>query len=159
MRLRDIFSEGDDLEADNNKPAAKPKVDAPAAKAAPAAGGAAVIRRIGGSEESAHERLVKKHVPAWVASGAVHFVIALVLFFLFGGKQDVVQASTKVLDTAAEKETEDPQKDLTNEDPGLESNIASAIPELDRIAEKTVDDIVTSDPIGVPDTRMEDTVA
>jgi len=143
---------------DNNKPAAKPKADAPAAKA-PAGGGAAVIRRIDGTEESAHERLVKKHVPAWVVSGAVHLVIALVLFFLFGGKQGEVIASTKVLDTTAEKEQEDPQKDLTNEDPGLESNIASAVPELDRIAEKTVDDIVTSDPIGVPDTRMEDSVA
>jgi hypothetical protein len=143
--------------ADNNKPVKPAKADAPAAKAAPA--GAAVIRRIGGSEESAHERLVKKHVPAWVASGAVHFVIALVLFFVFGGRQAETLGSTKVLDTTAEKETEDPAKDLTNEDPGLESNIASAVPELDRIAEKTVDDIVTQDPIGVPDVRTEDSVA
>src|SRR5205823_940336 len=65
---------------DNGKPA---KADA----AAKAATGAAVIRRLGGSEESTHERLLKKHLPAWVASGAVHLVIALALFFIFGGRQ------------------------------------------------------------------------
>lgn len=148
------------MSADNNKPA-KPaaKADAPPVKSAGGAAGAAVIRRINGSEETAHERLVKKHVPAWVVSGAVHLVVALVLFFLFGGSKGEVIASMKVLDTTAEKEPEDQQKDLTNEDPGLESNIASAVPELERIAEKTVDDIVTQDPIGVPDTRTEDTVA
>ena len=131
---------------------------APAAKAAPAAG-ASVIRRLGGSEETAHERLVKKHVPAWVVSGAVHLVIALALFFMFGGRQAEATSSNKVLDTTAEKDTEDPAKDLTNEDAGLESAIPSAIPEIDRLEDKTVDDIVTSDPIGVPDTRKEDSVA
>ena len=132
--------------ADNGKPAA------------PAAG-ASVIRRLGGSEESAHERLVKKHVPAWVASGAVHLVIALVLFFIFGGRQADATQSSKVLDATAEKEAEDPAKDLTNEDPGLQSDLASAVPELDRIADKTVEDIVTADPIGMPDTKTEDTSA
>ena len=131
---------------------------APAAKAAPAAG-ASVIRRLGGSEETAHERLVKKHVPAWVVSGAVHLVIALALFFMFGGRQAEATSSNKVLDTTAEKDTEDPAKDLTNEDAGLESPIPSAIPEIDRLEEKTVDDIVSTDPIGVPDTRKEDSVA
>ncbi len=131
---------------------------APAAKAAPAAG-ASVIRRLGGSEETAHERLVKKHVPAWVVSGAVHLVIALALFFMFGGRQAEATSSNKVLDTTAEKDTEDPAKDLTNEDAGLESPIPSAIPEIDRLEEKTVDDIVTSDPIGVPDTSKEDSQA
>ncbi|HEY3787892.1 MAG TPA: zf-HC2 domain-containing protein, partial [Urbifossiella sp.] len=40
---------------------------------------------------------------------------------------------------------------LTIEDPGLESNVNGAIPDLNRFAEKTVDDIVTNDPIGVRD--------
>ena len=139
------------IPADNGKPA-------PAGKAAPAAG-ASVIRRLGGSEETAHERLVKKHVPAWVVSGAVHLVIALALFFMFGGRQVEATPSSKVLDTTAEKDTEDPAKDLTTEDPGLDSQIESAIPELDRLADKTVDEIVSNDPIGVPDTRAEDSAA
>ncbi|HEY3787382.1 MAG TPA: prenyltransferase/squalene oxidase repeat-containing protein, partial [Urbifossiella sp.] len=131
----------------------------PAAAASGGAAGATVIRRIGGSEETAQERLVKKHLPAWVASGAVHLVVALALFFMFGGRTVEAQQSTKVLDTTAEKEPEDNSKDLTQEDPGLESNLDAAVPDLERIAEKTVDDIVTSDPIGVPDTRTEDTAA
>ena len=38
----------------------------------PAGGNAAVIRRMAPAEESAQERLIKKHVPAWVVSGAIH---------------------------------------------------------------------------------------
>jgi hypothetical protein len=126
-----------------------------AAKAAPAG---AVIRRLEGSEESAHERLVKKHVPAWVASGAVHFVVALLLFFVFGGREAEAIQSTQVIDTTAEKEVEDPAKDLTNEDPGLESNLEAAV-DLERLADKTVDDIVTQDVVGIPDPLKEDSAA
>lgn len=50
-------------------------------------------------------------------------------------------------------------KNLTNEDPGLESSYKSAILSLDRLADKTVNDIVTSDPISVPNGRTEDTTA
>lgn len=148
------------MSAENAKPtpASAETAKRDAAKPA-AAAGASVIRRLGGSEESAHERLVKKHVPAWVASGAVHLVIALLLFFMFGGRQAEATQTSRVLDTTAEKDTEDPAKDLTNEDPGLESNLESAVPEIDRLADKTVDDAVSTDPIGVPDTRTEDSVA
>lgn len=141
--------------ADKEKSATPDQPAKDAAKAAPAG---AVIRRLGGAEESAHERLVKKHVPAWVASGAVHLIIALVLFLLFGGRVVEAVQSNRVLDTTAEKETEDPAKDLTNEDPGLESNLEAAV-DLEKIADKTVDDIVTNDVIGVPDPRMEDSAA
>jgi hypothetical protein len=141
--------------ADDAKPVKADKPVKDAAKAAPAG---SVIRRLGGTEESAHERLVKKHVPAWVASGAVHLIIALVLFLIFGGRVAEAVQSNKVLDTTAEKEVEDPAKDLTNEDPGLESNLEAAV-DLERIADKTVDDIVTQDVIGVPDPRMEDSAA
>jgi hypothetical protein len=141
--------------AENKEADVKPAKDASAKAAAPAG---AVIRRLGGAEESAHERLVKKHVPAWVASGAVHLIVALVLFLLFGGRVVEAVQSNRVLDTTAEKEAEDPAKDLTNEDPGLESNLEAAV-DLERIADKTVDDIVTNDVIGVPDPRMDDSSA
>jgi len=141
-------------EQDKAAKAEKPVRDA--AKPAPPAG--SVIRRLGGTEESAHERLVKKHVPAWVASGAVHLIVALVLFLIFGGRVVEAVQSSKVLDTTAEKEVEDPAKDLTNEDPGLESNLEAAV-DLERIADKTVDDIVTNDVIGIPDPKTEDSAA
>jgi hypothetical protein len=140
-------SESKPSPADNGKPAK-------AASAAPAAG--AVIRRLDGTEESAHERLVKKHVPAWVISGAVHLVFALALFFMFGGRQAEAISSNKVLDTTAEKEPEDQPKDLTNEDPGLDSNIPSTLPDIERVEDRTVEGIVNDDPVGVPDMRMDD---
>ena len=44
---------------------------------------AGVIRRLDAAREDAQERLVKKHVPAWVVSGAVHVaVIALAILIL-----------------------------------------------------------------------------
>ena len=131
---------------------------APAAKSVKPVTAAAVIRRLGGAEESAHERLVKKHMPAWVISGAVHLVIALVLFFIFGGRHAEAVQSSRVLNTSSEQETEDPAKDLTQEDPGLESPLDAAV-DLERIAQKTIDNIVGVDVIGVPDPRTESSSA
>lgn len=142
------------MSAENQKAATPPK-DASGKASAPAG---AVIRRLGGTEESAHERLVKKHVPAWVISGAVHLVIALLLFVVFRLQPADASQDTRVVDTTATKEPVEEQKDLTNEDRGLESNLEAAV-DLDKIAEKTVDDIVRDDIIGVPDPRADDNVA
>ena len=35
----------------------------------------AVIRRLQGTQESANQRLLKKHLPAWVISGVFHVVL------------------------------------------------------------------------------------
>ncbi|MDB5311597.1 MAG: hypothetical protein JWO38_5799, partial [Gemmataceae bacterium] len=135
-------------------------VPAPADNGRPAKStGAAVIRRLDGMEETTHERLIKKHVPAWVVSGAVHLTDNTLAWLVFGNRSTEATPVEKVLATTVEKEPENPDKDLTNEDPGLESSVASAVPELDKIAEKTVDAIVTDDPIGVPDARSEDSAA
>lgn len=52
----------------------------------------------------------------------------------------------------------EPAKSLTNEDRGLESNLETAL-SLDKLADKTVKDIVRDDIIGVPDPRADDNVA
>ena len=114
----------------------------------------AVIRRLDGAEESARERLVKKHLPAWVASGAVHLVIALLLFLVFGGRVADAMQDTRVINTTSEKETEDPEKNLVIEDPGLDSNIDPSV-SLERIAEATVQGIESKDVIGAPDPRAD----
>lgn len=131
--------------ADNGRPA----------KAAPAA----VIRRLEGAAETPSERLVKKHVPAWVVSGAVHLVVIAALFMVFGTRPAEAPASTKILDTSVEKDPEDQPRDLTNEDPGLDSQLDVAVPDLEKIAEKTVDDIVTTDPLGMPNAKADDPAA
>lgn len=54
----------------NPVPSPKPSVDGKPT---------AVIRRVPGVEETPHQRLVKKHIPAWVISGAVHVALIAAL--------------------------------------------------------------------------------
>ncbi len=121
--------------------------------------GAAVIRRTEAAEETSQERLIKKHVPAWVVSGAVHVAVIALMILLLGSRVAVTKPPEKVLTTTAEKTEEQEDKDLTNEDPGLDSKIEASLPELDRLAEKTVDAVVTNDTLGVPNVEANDTVA
>jgi hypothetical protein len=110
----------------------------------------AVIRRLDGTEESSHERLVKKHLPAWVASGAIHLLIALLLFMVFGGRIADARQNTTVLNTTTEKETEDEQKSLVVEEAGFNSQIEPSL-NIEKEAERTVEGIVANEPIGAPD--------
>ena len=124
-----------------------------------AAAGAAVIRRLEASEETSQERLMKKHVPAWVISGAVHVGLIAVMILLFGTKGASAKLAEKVVTTTVEKDEEEPEKDLTNEDPGLQSNLEAALPEIERVDKQTVDAAVTQDNLGQPNAPDTDTTA
>jgi hypothetical protein len=121
--------------------------------------GAAVIRRMEAAEETSQERLIKKHVPAWVVSGAVHVAIIALMILLLGGRVAETKPTQTVLATTAEKTEEPEDPNLTNEDPGLDSRIEAALPEIERLDKQTVDAVVTSDPIGQPDMPNTDTTA
>ncbi len=131
----------------------------PAAKGAAAGAGAAVIRRLEASEETSQERLMKKHVPAWVISGAVHVGLIAIMILLFGSRGAVAKPPEKVVTTTVEKEEEQPEKDLTNEDPGLQSNLEAALPDIERVDKQTVDAAVTMDNLGQPNAPDTDTTA
>src|SRR5262245_38356925 len=115
----------------------EPKPSAPpAAETAPQK--AAVIRKLEAAKETAHERLMRKHLPAWVISGAVNIgVVALAMLVM--PREATPQHAGKVVATSIEKDEDTPEKDLTNEDPGLQSNLEAALPEIDRIEKTTVD--------------------
>ena len=112
---------------------------------------AAVIRRMEAAEESAQERLVKKHVPAWVVSGAVHVAVIALLILVLGVKDAATKQPDKIVNTTAAKTDEPEDVDLTNDDLGIDSNIEAALPEIERIDQKTVEAAVTEDTIGKPD--------
>jgi hypothetical protein len=133
-----------------SEPNAAPAADAPA-KAGPS-----VIRRLEGTEESSHDRLMKKHVPAWVVSGAVHVTVIALAILIFGNRGPSSNASDKIVSSNVEKEPDQPKENLENEDIGLDSNIASALPDIERVEKQTVDFAVTADPIGVPDSTADD---
>jgi hypothetical protein len=128
-------------------------VSEPTTTPAPAADGkpaAAVIRIIHGAEETAHDRLLKKHVPAWVISGALH-VVVLVVFILVGmGGKAETKASEEVVQAVVDpKEDEEKKLDLTNPDIGLQSDLAAAV-EVNREADRNVEAPVVADqPVGV----------
>ncbi len=124
---------------------------------APAPG--AVIRRLDAAEETAHERLVRKHVPAWVISGAIHVGLIAVMIVLFGARTADTKPPEKVVATSVEKEEIPPEEDLTNEDLGLQANLEAALPDLERIDQQTVDAAVTQDHLGQPDAPQTDSVA
>lgn len=118
-----------------------------------------VIRRMEAAEETSQERLIKKHVPAWVVSGAVHVAVIAVLILLLGRPTKADENKDKVLTTTAEKTPEEDDKNLSNEDPGLDSKIEAALPEIDRLDKQTVDAKVSDDNIGQPDAPNTDNTA
>jgi hypothetical protein len=119
---------------------------------------AAVIRRLEGAEETPHDRLMKKHVPAWVISGAVHVAFIALAILIFGRGGNDARATDKILVTSVDKPDEPPEVDLNNEDIGLQSDLVAAI-QNDREEKQNVEAAVTQDPIGVPNTDKQDDVA
>src|SRR3954453_1634585 len=119
----------------------------------PAPAGPSVIRRLHGAEET--DRLTKKHLPAWVASGAVHLVAILLAYLIFGSGKKDASANVDVVNTTVEKQDDPPVKDLTNDDVGIDSNLVAAV-DVEREAERTADAVVTIDPVGVPDAKFND---
>ena len=125
----------------------------------PAEGANAVIRRMEAAEESAQERLIKKHVPAWVVSGAVHVAIIALMILFMGSRTGAAKPTEKVVSTNAAKTDEPEDKNLLNEDPGVDSNLEAALPEIDRLDKQTVDAVVSMDNVGQPDAPNTDTAA
>ncbi|MBP3958740.1 terpene cyclase/mutase family protein [Gemmata sp. G18] len=120
---------------------------------------APVIRRLGASEESSQERLVKKHVPAWVASGGIHVAVIFLAILVLGNRQAETKNSETVVNTTAETAEEQEDKNLSNDDLGIDSNVQAALPEIDRIDQKTIDLAVTQDNVGQPNVDRDNTNA
>src|SRR5476651_1108657 len=112
-----------------------------------------VINIVGGSEETASERLVKKHLPAWVVSGGLHVVLALTALlitkFLFPHEDKPIPPEAVM--QAEEKGDEPSTEDLTRETEGIDSNTVTAIDTTTREEDITVENKVTTmDPVGNP---------
>lgn len=89
---------------------------------------AALIRRVEGAHENA--RLLRKHIPAWVISGAVHvaLIAALILVDRFMPKAVAVVPTDEMIVLPDDK-PEDPQdKVLTNPFEGIDPELDLAVP-------------------------------
>ncbi len=109
-----------------------------------------VIRKLAAAEETTQERVLRKHVPAWVISGAIHVGLIAIMILMFGARTAATKTPEQIVSTSVEKEQEVPDTILTNEDQGLQSNIEATLPQLERVDKATVDAMVTSEPLGQP---------
>jgi hypothetical protein len=114
---------------------------------------ATIIRLREFSGETPHERLLKKHVPAWVISGAINLTL-VAGFVLMGYVFKSVSAKpsdrqlTAVID---EKDKVDPKFDLTETDIGLDPLVAAAVENVPLKADVNVEaPVKETEPVGVP---------
>jgi prenyltransferase beta subunit len=122
---------------------------------APERAAPAVIRLIHGAEETPTDRLLKKHLPAWVVSGAFHVIILVVAILIGFSRQGEARLSDEIVTTIIEERPPDEKNlDLTNPDLGLDSELLAAI-EVDRIEDLNVDaKVVADEPVGVPNADL-----
>ena len=113
---------------------------------------AAVIRKLQSAGESAHQRLVRKHIPAWVASGAVHVALvgALLAVDTVVARPAKDPASTQeLLVVTDDKPQDEPKQDLTEPTLGFDPSIPAAIVH-ERLEDVNIQDkVVTKDPPGL----------
>ena len=89
----------------------------------------AVIRRLQGAQETSHQRLLKKHLPAWVISGAFHVVLIVTLIVAdqVMAKPGVLLDTETQLTVVNESEEKVEEVNLTNPDVGLDPDLPTAI--------------------------------
>jgi hypothetical protein len=124
------------------------EVDAVETNGKPAKG-APVIRRVEVAEEDVSSRVLNRHVPAWVISGAIHVVVIGSLVGFMSGPQDTKAKESDLVTTQVDEPKEE-QKNLTNDDVGFDPDLAAAT-NADREEKVNVDAKPADDPIGLPD--------
>jgi len=112
-----------------------------------------VIKKTVGTVETQQQRLVKKHIPAWVISGAVHvaLIATLILADKLMAKTGTPPSDAQLTVVNDDQDKEEAKQDLTNPDDGLDPDLIAAVPN-DNLDTVNVDTKVTSEePPGVAD--------
>ena len=128
-------------------PESVPEVPRPTA---PTGAAQAVIRRVQGAEETAKQRLVRKHLPSWVGSGVFHvmLVVAMICADKLMAKPAPPPQSLAELTVVAQTEDKNPVDNLINPDEGIDPEIIQANDKADNLAEVNVDTLLKSPEIG-----------
>jgi Prenyltransferase and squalene oxidase repeat len=118
----------------------------------------AVIRSMKGAEESANQRMLRKHIPAWVISGAVHVALAVTMIAAdkFMGSPTQAAMSLSELTVVAQNEEKESTVDLTNPDVGIDPELPAVV-EADKLDTVNVQDATkTEDNPGIADATSND---
>jgi hypothetical protein len=140
-----VSTKPDDVETPG-KPASPPPPPKPA--------GPAVIRRTEVAEEDAGQRVMNRHVPAWVISGAVH-VVVIGLAVLFLNNPDEVEAKTSDLVTTNVEEPKEDEQNLTNDEVGFDADLPAATDSKIEGQENVVAPDDPKESAGLPDQPYE----
>lgn len=119
----------------------------------PAKGGAPVIRQVEVATEDAGSRVLNRHIPAWVISGAIHVVVIGFLVIFMSGAVETAANTNDLVTTQVEEPKED-DKNLTNEEVGFDPDLAAAT-EAQREENVNVEAPATNDAVGLPDQPNE----
>jgi len=110
--------------------------------------GAPVIRRVEVAEEDVGARVLNRHVPAWVISGAIHVVvIGFFVLFLSGPRNADAKNNDDIVTTQVEDPKEE-DKNLVVEDIGFDPDLAAAT-DAKREDKFNVEAPATEDAIGL----------
>src|SRR5262249_23755486 len=115
--------------------------------------GAPVIRQVEVAHEDMSARVLNRHVPAWVISGAIHVVVIGFLVIFFSGPVQTA-ANTNDLTTTQVDDPKDDDKNLTNEEVGFDPDLAAAT-DATREENVNVEAPATNEAVGLPDQPNE----
>lgn len=110
-----------------------------------------VIRVVRGASETPTQRLLRKHVPAWVASGGVHVLLVgtlLAASILFARPPAGPPSDDQLVVLADDKNADEKEPNLTEEAIGLDPDLPPAV-EADRLDQVNVETTVQAPDPGI----------
>ena len=122
---------------------------------------APVIRRLQVAEDDATTRLLKRGIPACVISGLIHTVLILAFIWINERFKDMDKKKEKELKAATTNTKMDepppaPEENLTNPDPGLDSELMAAVENVEIEKEFNVEaPPMDGEPSGLPTETSE----
>jgi len=124
------------------------KQEAPAGEAAAKTKGTPVIRRVEVAEDDLQTRVLSRHVPAWVISGAIHVVVMGVGILFLSSPEETAAKNDDNLVTTQVEEPKEEKENLTNEDIGFDADLAAAT-NVDKEDVANVEAPKSDDPVGL----------
>jgi len=107
-----------------------------------------VIRQIETSSDDLASRVLNRHVPAWVISGAIHVVVIGSLVAFMSEPVEIAANTNEEISTTVQDPQEMEAK-LTEEDVGFEANLPAAN-EAKTVDKFNIDSLETDGPQGIP---------
>ncbi len=125
-----------------------------AAEGAGKAKGAPVIRRVEVAEDDMQTRVLSRHLPAWVISGAIHVVVMGVGILFLSSPAQMDGKPDDGIVTSQVEEPKEKEDNLTNEDIGFDADLEAAT-NVDKEDTVNVQAQASDEPVGLENQTNE----